>query len=218
MTANTVGSRLDRQAFSGSFWLWWALLTTLGFLLSFVLAFAKGIGIGSLCALRGTLGLGAAAFLGLAIGGLLVGAVMGVVQWLIIRRHIPGAARWIWQTAVGSALAFALAIVIAGAVGQGWFLGGLIGGLIGGGVAGFLQQNVLKEYVPDTKLWLIASPVSWAVALIIMGIAMGAAVGRAPGNPGLVMLALVAIIAVFVQAAITGFALMRSVISPQQSA
>lgn len=215
MTENAASSQLDRQVFGGGFWLWWALLTTLGFLLSFVGAFVVGMGIGGFCLLRGTLGLGAASFFGLAIGGLLVGAVMGVVQWLLLRRHFPGAGKWIWSTAVGSGLAFALAIAIAGAAGQSWFLGGLIGGAVGGVVAGLIQQTFLREYLSETGLWVGASAVAWAVALIIMGIAMGAVVGRPPGSPGLVLVMLLAIIAVLIKSAITGVALMRSV---QQSA
>ena len=210
MTANTSGSQWNREAFGGSFWLWWALLTTLGFLLSFVLSFAAGAGLAGLCILRGTLGIGVASFFGLAVGGLLVGAVMGVVQWLILRRHFAGAGKWIWSSAVGSGLAFALAVAIAGAGGQSWFLGGLIGGLAGGAVAGLIQQSFLREYVAGTGLWVGASAVAWAVALVIMGIAMGAAAGRPAGNAGLVMLMFVAIVAVLIKAAITGLALARS--------
>ncbi|MCP3962659.1 MAG: VanZ family protein [bacterium] len=92
-------------------------------------------------------------YLGVAVGGVLI----GVLQWLVLRRHVTRAGRWVFASlgaaAVVGAVVFGVGVVDAEA---GW-----IGGVsVFGTVVGVLQWLVLRRQIPGRAggCW----PARWA--------------------------------------------------------
>lgn len=99
-----------------------------------------------------------AGYLGVVTGGLLV----GVLQWLVLRRHISGAYRWV-AASLGALLAVASLIAGFGVVDTdlGWIVGvGLFGPLVGS-----LQWAVLRRQVPRSGWWMPVTTVGWLVGI-----------------------------------------------------
>ena len=106
-----------------------------------------------------------AAYLGVTIAGILV----GVLQWLVLRRKVARAGRWVLAS-LGAAAIFGVVVFGVGMVNAdvGWVAGtGLFGT-----VAGVLQWLVLKRQVRGAGWWVLASTVGWVV-----GIPVGEMVG-----------------------------------------
>ena len=207
MTGNAECSQFDYESFGWSFLLRWTLLSALGYALSFLLAFVAGWATGGILALFGIVGVAGGFILAFAVGGVLIGCVVGIIQWLILRRYVPRAGWWILASAVGSGVSFACALALAGAMNESWALGGLIGGVVGGAAVGVIQWLLLRYSLPRANLWVAASAVGWAVGMLIMGIAMGSAMGGG-GGPAGVRVGATGILAMAVVSGITGGALM----------
>lgn len=106
-----------------------------------------------------------ASYLGVAVAGILV----GVLQWLMLRRKVARAGRWVLAS-LGAAAVFGIVVFSVGMVNadMAWVAGtGLIGT-----VAGVLQWLVLKRQVQRAGWWVLASTVGW-----VMGIPVGEMVG-----------------------------------------
>jgi hypothetical protein len=106
-----------------------------------------------------------AGFLGVATGAILV----AVLHWLILRRHVTGATRWLLTplgaTAVVGAVVFGLGAIDADV---GWVVGTGSYGL----AAGLLQWPVLRRQIPQAGWWVFASTAGW-----IAGVPYGEYVG-----------------------------------------
>ena len=99
-----------------------------------------------------------AGYLGVAWGAILVGGL----EWLLLRRHVARAIRWV--------LACFGAVAVVGVVvfGVGAFdadAGWVAGTGIFGTVAGVFQWLVLKGQVPRAGWWVLASTVGWVVGI-----------------------------------------------------
>lgn len=106
-----------------------------------------------------------AGFLGVATGAVLV----GVLQWLVLRRHLTQANRWL-LVPFGAAAVVGVAVFGLGALDAdlGWVVGTGSYGL----AAGVLQWLVLRHQVSGAGWWIPASTVGW-----IVGLPSGEAVG-----------------------------------------
>ena len=110
-----------------------------------------------------------AGYAGVAAGGIL----MGVLQWLVLRRHVDRAGRWVLAS-LGAAAIVGVVVFGVGAVDveAGW-----IGGVSAyGTVVGVLQWLVLRRQIPRAAWWVLASTVAWVV---------GMPLGDLNGPPGL---------------------------------
>jgi hypothetical protein len=78
-------------------------------------------------------------FLGIADGLALYGgfALVGVWQWLVLRRAAPKSARWMWISALGVVLGAILGQILESA----WLWGAVAGLVTGWGLAGMLQKE-----------------------------------------------------------------------------
>ncbi len=110
-----------------------------------------------------------AGYLGVVVGG----TVMGMLQWLVLRRHVIRAGRWVLATLGGAAVA-GVVIFGVGAFNRdlGWFAGVSSFGTV---VATF-QWLVLQGQVPRAGWWVLAGTVGWVV---------GMPLGDIVGPPGL---------------------------------
>ncbi len=203
MAGKPQHSQVDRAPVSWKFWLWWVLAT----------AFGWGVAVAVGLAVVGAVGLALAVVLGRAVGvsgflaaavGLLVGEVMGwavpdamigTMQWLVLRRQVPRAGWWVLATAFGWFVGVPVGLTGVGAVGQpraeaiGLLVMWPLGGAVAGAVLGVMQWLVLRRRVPRAGWWVLASAVGGAVALAVVG--AGAIIGgalvwllRQPAAPG----------------------------------
>ncbi|MGE5138828.1 MAG: hypothetical protein ACM3JD_05140 [Rudaea sp.] len=92
----------------------------------------------------------------------LTGAVLGVAQWLILRRYLPGIGWWVLATAVGYAIPFSgLVENLLPNFGR---VTGLLLFLVAGGVIGIGQWLVLRSKLRDAYWWAVLTPLAWALA------------------------------------------------------
>lgn len=97
------------------------------------------------------------------LGGAATGAVIGIAQWLVLRRHLPRALSWVAATAGGLAVGLALG---ASAVGYATGLSDLaLQGAITGAVTGLAQAAVLRGRLGrvGALAWALAGPALWSL-------------------------------------------------------
>lgn len=114
-------------------------------------------------------------------------AILGIAQWLVVRRWLPGVRAWPWVTlggaAVGSVISWPITLVWTvmllltlgriGATSEGPGLFGLLGGaaslvigpVLGGGIGvGFGQWMLLRYHTRWAAFWVPAGVVSFTIA------------------------------------------------------
>jgi len=106
--------------------------------------------------------------------GLLIGAALGTMHWLVLRRRIRQAYLWVVASVVGGVVLAMLSLAMGGAV------GGLLGGLRIGAVLGIMQWLVLRRWISRAYLYLLASIGGFALALSA-GEAVGFSLGGSAG-------------------------------------
>jgi hypothetical protein len=119
-----------------------------------------------------------AAYLGVAVGGILV----GVLQWLVLRRHLTRAGRWVLAS-LGAAAA--VGVVVFGVSVVNAYVGWVAGVGLFGTVVGVLQWLVLRRQVARAGWWVLASTVGWVAGMPLGDIVgppgLGAAYGAITG-------------------------------------
>ncbi|MGH2522175.1 MAG: hypothetical protein ACRDH2_06695, partial [Anaerolineales bacterium] len=111
-----------------------------------------------------------------AVFGSVIGASLGITQWLVLRHHIPQAYMWVVACAVGGAVISILGFAMGGPV------GGPLGGAVIGASLGIPQWLVLRHRVSQAYVWVLASIMGFALGLSA-GEAVGFATGEAVGWP-----------------------------------
>jgi hypothetical protein len=133
-----------------TFWLQW-LLTFLGFPLGGSLAYGL---------VRSVDGAADA-----AIAGVAAGAVIGALQWLVLRQQIPVGAWWVAVTGIGFAVGLAVGV---GLIGTGTSAQALLArGLIAGLAIGLLQWLLLRQFVAMALWWIPAIGLAWAAGWLV---------------------------------------------------
>ena len=130
---------------------------------------------------------GDVAFGTLAVASSLTGVSVGVGQWLVLRRWMPAASRWIVATALGWLVAFPVGLVVGFVAGLAVFatIGVMIGGIIGmvqgeswsyvgaftaligpatglaiaGTVVGLSQSLILRRWAVHAYQWILITAV-----------------------------------------------------------
>ena len=138
---------------------------------------------------------------GFAISSMLTGALVGLVQWLVLGRRTAQGYRWVLASGLGWAVGSLMTVVVGngifglvnlalfGAVNIGlvWAVSGAVSGFvsgaIGGSVFGLAQWLVLREKVSKADGWVLSSSLGWAVG----NIAIAAIATTATGIIGLVL-------------------------------
>jgi hypothetical protein len=140
------------------------------------------------------------------VAGLLVGAVFGTMQWLVLRRGIGGLRWWLPATIAGFTFAFVIVWSIGGAGGSAEYAhhalphvldpAGTLGGAVMGLLLGLTQWFVLRREQSAAVWWVLASLVGfvlgWLAAVavpsdgpethFIGGLAFGAVYGVVTGS------------------------------------
>jgi hypothetical protein len=174
-------------------WLVWIFVTAI--------SWAAGLVIAVVIVKIASLALPGAA--SLVMGGVVVGALIGLAQWAILR---PGA-RSLGAWTVAAALGWTAALVItAGAlrmIGISW--GGLVGGALGGLVWGLAQWLALRPETGERVTWTLATALGWTAAVALgtalpfegdLALVGGGAVQMAvSGVVGMIIIGMVAVVA-----------------------
>jgi len=108
------------------------------------------------------------AFFGGAMQGFLSGLVVGFLQWLVLRRQVARAGRWVLWTAVGLGVVHAFGDALPDPVSL------LTIGLVGGLALGVAQWFMLRHIFDKAWLWPITTAVSWVVGINIGLVIVGA--------------------------------------------
>ena len=99
-------------------------------------------------------------FTSIAVGG----AVMGVFQWLMLRRYIGGSIRWVLASFVGVLLA---AFTVGGIGSFNLDLGWMMGAVSFGFTTGLAQWWVLRRQVPRAGWWVPVCTFGWWITIPI---------------------------------------------------
>jgi hypothetical protein len=145
-------------------------------------------------------------FIGLALGGAIIGLCVGVAQKRLLRLDETEAKRWIGASAVGGAIGALPAVLASFITRANWLLGFALVGVLFGVIVGAVQWYVLRQRVnPAGVRWWLAAyalggmlcgvitlspphplllPVCCSLGTLVMGAATGTAVVRMLGDGG----------------------------------
>lgn len=161
-----------------------------GFVLSWSALSAVGFAIGTLALFMGgwtvvdvltgdaesILDSGAGFSIYLTAAFALGGTLLGTAQWLLLRRQLTGAGRWVAGAALGFAVVAALYLLLYERVPE--VLNQLVHNLIGGAVVGAVQAPALRPLLGDvTRGWIGTN----ALAMLLAGVVSEVGVRVIPG-------------------------------------
>jgi hypothetical protein len=104
-----------------------------------------------------------------------IGALVGIVQWVVLRSLFPQAAWWILASALGWAASHIL-LSAALAVGD-----VTLSGAITGVTLGTAQWLALRRWVYLAGWWVVISTLGWAAGPVLGASLTGAVVGATTG-------------------------------------
>ena len=99
------------------------------------------------------------------LAGAITGAVVGGVQWLVLRTTMPLPVWWVVVTSAGMALGLALSVAVFGAQTAGTQL--LWRAAITGLSIGLAQWLVLQQVVPQSAIWIAVVGLGWLLGWFI---------------------------------------------------
>ena len=153
----------------------------LGFLLRWVLANTLGLTVGGVAFALSFLATMPLLIMGLLfatgiwwiLSGVLLGSIVGLIQWLVLRRYFYTSPWWIAATTAGWSLTSVVmgmtqfsslsdvGLVVLAAPTLGWAGIGAVAGLS----TSIAQSFALKLQRQETGLWIISNGVGWSLAL-----------------------------------------------------
>ena len=91
------------------------------------------------------------------LGGAMMGAALGLAQWLVLRRRVSRSASWILATTVGLAMGWSLGLAIYEAVAVAIYrvVGGAMYELVSGAISGAMSGLVYGVVTGTALLWLL---------------------------------------------------------------
>jgi hypothetical protein len=144
-------------------WSAWVGLNTIGVLAGYVLSL-------SVAAAGGLAGLQVSDRMIATIMVILIGMLMGVAQWLLVRPYLPRAAFWIVATLIGWVLPIALLVVFfpPSVVNQHGQIGIVLASI--GLMMGAAQYLLLRRYKLHSGWWIPASMLGWTILALALPI------------------------------------------------
>ena len=154
------------------FRLWWMLASTV--------VLTLGVTVGGVGILIGAAFGGVGVLVG-AMFGAVFGILLGIAQWLVLRRHVSWSGRWRLFTAVGGAASFAIAVAIViiflpyrsgfifGSFDTEFMAATVLGIVIVIGASlGIAQWFVLRWKISGSGLWVLASAAGPALIYLVV--------------------------------------------------
>ena len=163
--------------------------TTLGMSILYLpMAILVGAALQVYAAVRGDIGFtgDAVYFAGLALGGITgTGIVVGVAQWLILRKRVSKAGWWVIATGTGYFLGAITGFLVNQALARVPGLPGRVAAVLtfaaAGAVVGLLQGLVLRRHVSRAVWWVMGSSVGFGLAYAV-GLGIRALVAAPPSE------------------------------------
>lgn len=115
-----------------------------------------------------TIPMAAAMAVSFALGGIGTGAVVGLLQGVVLGERVGGVGRWLRASAIGGGLGFGLGLAMVLAIaslagvdmdGNASFVLIPLVALIAGGILGYSQYRLLRERYDGASWWIVASAV-----------------------------------------------------------
>jgi len=195
----TVSRTTDRQRLdSWVYWVQWVLACTIGAPIAWVVGFSIYEPVTGMIRWAATQ----------VVLFVLVGAVVGLAQWLVLKQELRGVGWWILASAAGWPLGFAIGDALSKSLLQeaSVSISGAATFAVVGVVTGGLQALLLwTKKVPHSGWWLVGSLVGWAAGWFVSMVALNAL-----GTPTSEMLGISLGFAItgFIAGIITGFVLL----------
>jgi hypothetical protein len=146
MTIDIDESKVERNELG--LWLGWTLATAGGMLLGFLPTILL------------------VNMLNLALAQIIVpvfaGTIVGLAQWIALRRFLTAHSDWILAGGTSWALGYVVGLFLIQRM-PGTLLGGLAGYLLFGAVVALVQWPLLRREIPSLLVWMLASAVGWTV-------------------------------------------------------
>lgn len=136
-------------------WFVWVLVTGIGWSVGLVIALVVAKGAS----------LAVSSQASLLVSGVVVGALIGLTQWVVLRPEVRGVGWWVLATAIGWVAALMVTAFVAPITGP--TSGGVIGGLLGGLVWGLAQWLALRSTTRGKVRWLLMTAAGWTAALAL---------------------------------------------------
>ena len=168
-------------------WIW---LTIAGWFIGVLLVI--GIGILGGIIFKGNKDLGGQAIIGIGMG---IG--VGLMQWILLRKYLPGALNWLWFSIIGFTFAYVVFDVAGSLINVKFDVGMVLPlvTMIGALISGWLQYAfVLKKNVANSKGWILKNAIAWLLAHVLT---MGMFFIKIPTQQGVLLALIVAIAFIF---------------------
>ena len=98
--------------------------------------------------------------------GLMVGLILGFMQWLVLRGYLKRPGWWIIASALGWAAGFSIGAAITQWLGLNDIFFGAVVGFVTGTFLGILQWFVLRREVLSAGWWVLATIFAWTSSLL----------------------------------------------------
>jgi hypothetical protein len=182
-------------------WLGWTLATALGLIIGYLPAalFVNQLDLG----------------LARVIVPLLAGILIGVAQWLVLRRYVTESADWVLHLAGSWVVGYTIGLLVVDLLAES-FLGVVLGYILFGVIIALFQWPVLRREVPQVGIWVLANVLGWTLGAILSQVVLAALFGENPANLLAITVVNMAVTGL-VAGLITGLALVRIVRQPERA-
>jgi MFS family permease len=137
---------------------WWILASIFGWALAFTVGWSAGFGVG--WAIGISSGWNTGHKIAFIIGGLLGGAIVGLFQWLVLRKHIPESGWVILTSAVGASIGWFASWQLEFVRVTGW-VGNSLTFANSGLLAGATSGSIYGALTGATLVWLFSRTASY---------------------------------------------------------
>ena len=155
MTVDINEAKVAKNEFG--MWLEWTLATALGMLLGFLPSIVL-VNLLDLTFAR-------------IIVPLWAGLLIGLAQWVVLRKYLNESSDWILAGGASWAVGFALGLLIMnGLTGTG--LDGFIGYVLFGIIVAVVQWPLLRREIPNVWMWILANVLGWTAGFYLSQFAL----------------------------------------------
>jgi hypothetical protein len=181
-------------------WLEWTLATALGMLLGFL----PSIVLVNLLDLA----------LARIIVPLWAGFLIGLAQWVVLRKYLNNSSDWVLAAGASWAVGFALGLLIMNGL-SGTGLGGFFGYILFGIIVAVVQWPILRREIPNVWMWILANVIGWTTGFSASQFALDLFFNEPAIDP-LASTSVLSGVSGLVAGAITGIALIWIVRKPER--
>jgi len=198
MTIDINEAKVARNEFG--MWLEWTLATAFGMLLGFLPSIVL-VNIMDLALAR-------------VIVPLFAGFLVGLAQWVVLRKYVNEVSDWILAAGASWAVGYALGLFIMnGLTGTG--LDSFVGYILFGIIVALVQWPILRREIPNVWMWILANVIGWTAGFYMSQVALDLFF-NGPTIAPIASTSVISGVSGLVAGAITGIALIWIVRKPER--